>query len=1252
MAVKIIPNSIVLSKDNTEYLNRTFVAPTDSTKWTFSVWFKRGRNISDTQEDTILSAGAGTFDFTRIMFTDDDKIQFEHFIGAGLTDDVLTTARFRDPTAWYHLVVRYDSNEVTATDRIRFWVDNVQITYFDTSNFPTLAQVTDINTAQTHEIGRSVGGTSRFFDGYLADYHFCDGQTLSPTSFAEDNNGTWQPITPSVTFGNNGFALEFGTDSALGDDTSGNTNDWTTNNIGVANQREDTPTANHVTWNISYISTDYTAENGARQLMGAASSRNAFASALLPKTGKYYWECDAQTAAGTFRAAVGIGDPLASLNDLVGSDNHGWGMYNPSGTVLTLRHNGINNDFTDTGTFQTGDYAMVAFDTATGNLWFGINGTWLDSGDPGAGTNPAVTITDAFNNDLIPMGMSRTSGSRLDFRAGAEDFEGTIPTGFNTLDITTWPEPPITDPKQFFDIIPYAGDGINPRSFTNFAFQPDLVWVKIIDDFGNHLISDTVKGAGFVHHNDTPIADNGSNTDGEISAFNADGFSVNAVTTDDDVNNSGNEYVGFAWKEGATPGLDLVGYVGTAAAQAVNHSLGATPEVMYVRNRDTANNNSCFFQNLLDLVGEPIPDPETDYLEWDSVLGRTDDITLWNDTAPTPTQFTVGTAPETNTNGDNHAAYLWREIEGFSKFTSYKGSGSINSRSPYIYCGFRPKVVFIKFTSANGFNWGMFVRDNAFTGAPGGTDSSQFWSADTATGMTTPASGIMLDFCASGFNIQHQSVQTNDGGSEYLAIAFAEIPYQFKSAIAQLGPAPGAGALDLKFEINATGDDPHQHGDGAPNLNLLITASGDNGGRKKGNGVPDIGFVIDGTGTAPEPPGVGRPDIIIQIDGTGSTFHLSSDGATDLGLILDGIGFNTAIRGSPVLPQLSTAGSQIQQSRDMVAPAITLPLLQMGAVTLLNANPIFGEPKIPVLQTDGEINPDFDIELPILQTVGTIISGATLRTSVPGLFLPQLRPNGTLLNPGFTSGLAILPRLRVTGIIQGGAVITVPGVGILGASTLPALEANGFLLIPQEMAGAITLPALDLDPLSFLAPGAIVTGSVTLPLLRLESILVNGVTLAATVWSMNTETLETTNYLNFDFVSLVNFADQPFGVTSTGIFLLEGADDDGTNIDARILTGISDRGDENLKEAAHMYMQYDGGAMVFQLLPDGQKKVREYRFDRRSNSSGVIHARAKGSRGLRSRSWQMGLRNLSGGDFTLDKLGLLLRQLTRKTRKN
>jgi hypothetical protein len=185
---------------------------------------------------------------------------------------------------------------------------------------------------------------------------------------------------------------------------------------------------------------------------------------------------------------------------------------------------------------------------------------------------------------------------------------------------------------------------------------------------------------------------------------------------------------------------------------------------------------------------------------------------------------------------------------------------------------------------------------------------------------------------------------------------------------------------------------------------------------------------------------------------------------------IDSQAFNTAIRGSPTLPQLTTTG-QMESSVEMTGPAITVPQLVMGAVTILNANPIFGTLRIPVLATDGEINPDNTADLPILQVNGTILAGATIRgVAVP---LPLIQPSGINVNPQFGEGLVLLPQLRTTGsTIAGGAAILVPTTENLGrgASTLPALEANGFLLIPQEMAAvALTLPALDVGPLSILA---------------------------------------------------------------------------------------------------------------------------------------------------------------------------------------
>jgi hypothetical protein len=494
--------------------------------------------------------------------------------------------------------------------------------------------------------------------------------------------------------------------------------------------------------------------------------------------------------------------------------------------------------------------------------------------------------------------------------------------------------------------------------------------------------------------------------------------------------------------------------------------------------------------------------------------------------------------------------------------------------------------------------------------------------------MTGPV-GVTAVICASGFKILNTFSGINATGSKYIVKAFAEVPFALASA--HSSEKIGAGAMDLNFVLEGQGTDPHQHGDGAVDLNFLVSSEASGGTGHFADSAPAFGLVIDGTGSAP------------------LTFPSFGDGATNLLFEIEAQGFNAAIRGDPItLPQLTSDGLIVGSVPTF--GTVTLPRLQAtGAMP--EGILVTGNPRLPVLQVSGEFATFSEAILPTLTTTGTILAGATLRA--PTVLIPVIQTDAVGDSPILLIGQPILlPRLGVLATVAGGSLVVSGGVLTGSAVTLPALDANGFLLIPQEMVGFITLPALDVGPDAILAPGAIVTGSVTLPLLRLESILVNGVTLVGTVWAMNTETLETTNYLNFDFNSLVSFADQPYGVTSSGIFLLEGDDDDGTNIDARILTGISDRGDENLKEAAQMYMQYEGQAMMFQLYPDGQQRLREYRFERRSNSTGVIHARAKGSRGLRSRSWQMGLRNLSGGAFTLDKLGLLLRALTRNTRKN
>ena len=1280
MGLKVVNNSIVFDHNDPDFLDRTFAAGDDATRWTLSFWVKRGIGVLNSDGETIFSAGTGVNDNTKIVFNNNGTLSFRHEVATVVVDNVGTQIRWlEDPTTWYHIVVAYDTNEAVAQDRVRIWSNNRLLQNFNPSNFPTSAATSFINTAVEHRIGSDVGALTLENRGYLAEVVFVDGTALTPSSFAELNEDSWQPTDFSPTFGTNGFALEFETAAALGDDTSGNTNDFTQNSITTANQREDTPSQNHLTLNPLRIGTagfpDAELHFGNRQLIAGDTNIVAvWATAALPKTGKYYWEVDCTLIANADECAIGVvsqlGDP--GLIARVWQNNHGWALRNSSGTVLEVAHDlATLSTFTDTGTLQTGDYVQIAYDTATRRLWFGVNGTFLDSGDPGAGTNPAITFAagEIFGDVLIPaIHVSGTVANQLDFRAGTEDLEGSIPTGFVTLRVDDWPDPVITKPSDHFTFLEWQGDNTSPRAIAGADFQPDLAWVKQVDAAGNHIISDIIKGAGTVHRNNaTTIADDAAHATGEISVFETDGISVqDGGSSGVDVNLTGEEYVALLWKESVLAGLDLVGYTGVAAPANFAHSLGVIPDFMYVRNRDTISDNEVYFGRTIDGTGETITDPETDSVQANTTAALTDSAAPWDDTAPDASFFRVGSATSTNANNDDHQAYLWAEVEGFSKIGGYVGTGVFQQDAPFIYCGFRPKMVLIKRLDAVD-DWALFLKDSLFR--PFNIDHDayqhawQFWRSNLAEADVSPGNpGLVI--CGSGFAIKQSSTEFNTVG-EYAFIAFAEVPFKHASAGVPPLASFGDGVPDLKLQIDATGDLPIQHGDGAPEIALVIDATGDLP-NQHGDGDLNIAIDITATGINVNRHGAGALDLLFEVDATADYVGEFGDGAMDLAIEIDGAGSNPGKHGagqiflsteifsaaesgddggSISMPQLQTNGV-IVGSFPMIGEA-RIPQLQVEAV-LDNANTgIASAILIPKLQTQGEINGSAGATLPLLQVLGTMVPGRTYTGTT--VTIPFLQVVGAGDSPQPISGNLRLPQLRTLGTLVPGAVIT---ENELGGLVLPQLQVEGFLFIPNLGTGSVLLPALDIDPLSFIAAGSIGGGSVTLPFVRVEGIIVNGVTLASTVWVMNTETFETTNYLNFDFDSLVSFNEQPYGVTSSGIFLLEGDDDDGTNIDARILTGISDRGDENLKEVVHLYAQGEFQALILQLFPDGQARIREYDITRVSNSSGIIHARAKGARGLRSRSWQMGFRNSSGSDFTIDKLGLLIRKLVRKTRKN
>jgi hypothetical protein len=185
-----------------------------------------------------------------MYFQSSDKFDWWEYT-TGYNARKVTNQLFRDISAWYHIVCVWDTSNATSTDRQRIYVNGERITSFSTNVEPALNEASRFNSTVPFEVGRSSSGSSGYFSGYMSDINFIDGQALDPTSFGEfdEDSGIWKSIAYTGTYGTNGFFLEFKDSSALGDDTSGNGNDFTVNNLTSIDQTTDTPTNNFATLN-------------------------------------------------------------------------------------------------------------------------------------------------------------------------------------------------------------------------------------------------------------------------------------------------------------------------------------------------------------------------------------------------------------------------------------------------------------------------------------------------------------------------------------------------------------------------------------------------------------------------------------------------------------------------------------------------------------------------------------------------------------------------------------------------------------------------------------------------------------------------------------------------------------------------------------------------------------------------------------------------------------------------------------------
>jgi len=411
-----IPYSFVQEYNSTRFVSKTWggfggTNPTN-TKATVSYWHKRASSeagvgggcwkLLDTQNSEVsIMAPGGTYD-SSIYCAGQNESLFK----------LVTTAKFRDTGAWYHVVASFDSTQATASDRIKLYVNGVRITDFSTANYP--AQNSDfrhISENSQHHVGHNANAGKPY--GYFSDMYFIWDQAKDATDFGEfdEDTGIWKPIEYTGTFGTYGYYWDFSNTSNYAEDQSGNGNDGTSVNTTAAMQSTDTPTNNFCTLNSNSALGIVKYYEGATigALIGTGDEPGE--GSIMFNKGKWYYEA---RAVGTTDADAMFGLGVPNQWGL-GSTNPGNDLYSFAYHSIGRVYYNFNTSTSGWDSFGTSDTVMIAIDHDNGFAYFGVNGTWGNSGVPTSGATGTGGF-DYFGNTSISAGDGVTFAFRIHYR--------------------------------------------------------------------------------------------------------------------------------------------------------------------------------------------------------------------------------------------------------------------------------------------------------------------------------------------------------------------------------------------------------------------------------------------------------------------------------------------------------------------------------------------------------------------------------------------------------------------------------------------------------------------------------------------------------------------------------------------------------------------------------------------------------------------------------------------------------------------
>jgi len=757
-----IDNSLRFNDDDSAYLSRTPSSAGNRKTWTWSGWVKRGNLGFDSAFLFEPSSGSTVYFF----FDTNDKFVY------GTTGNAVSTAKYRDPSAWYHIVVALDTTQSTASDRIKCYINGSEITDWDSTSYPSLNTDYGVNSTNEHRLAHNF--TNKYFDGYLAEVNFVDGQALTPSDFGETGDyGEWKPIAYAGSYGTNGFYLDFSNSGSLGTDASSNTNNWTVNNLAATDQMLDSPTNNFCTMNPNSPNTQVLSQGNLHST--GNTGRSAVATQGMT-TGKWYWE---------FYWTGGNNEVRIGATDDVSNGGYGGGIhaYSWTGNIANYLSGG-NTNISCSPSMSENSIIGWAWDADIGELKAFVNGTAVNSG--------AAIVTGFTGYTLHPHGGQGASGYNIFYNFGQDstfhntkgssgsyadsngigDFYYEPPTDFLALCTSNLPDPAVI-PSEHFNTVLYTGNN-STNAITGVGFQPDFFWGKARSGPQSHRLVDVLRGSYNLYSDLTNAEDL------QTLSFTSDGF----TWASGGANDNGKTYVAWNWKANGTgvsntngsitstvsanvdAGFSIVSYTGTGANATVGHGLAKKPNIFMLKGRNDTPRN---WRVYSDTIGA------TKHLYLNTTASEQVSSTQFNNTEPTSSVFTIGSHGGVNTSTKDYIAYCFHSVDGYSKVGSY--TGNMSADGPFVYTGFRPKYIMVK-DSSTATGWYIYdtVRDINIHNPAYKT------LVPNTSGAESGSATSHWDILSNGFKPRYANNEWNANGSTMIYIAFAEVPFKFSNA--------------------------------------------------------------------------------------------------------------------------------------------------------------------------------------------------------------------------------------------------------------------------------------------------------------------------------------------------------------------------------------------------------------------------------------------------------------------------------------